>query len=199
MMSRSPSLPFRNDPPPRGAGATTPQPGAPLTLVERAGADKLVVGVADLAVSRDAGRTIITYALGSCIGVTVYDPVAKVGGMLHFMLPESSVSVEKAAANPAMFGDLGIPLLFEKVALLGAKRERLVVCAAGGAEVLADDGHFRIGNRNRTILRKIFWKQNLLLAADDTGGQHSRTMSMRLSDGVIAIRAQGKESTLWPR
>ncbi|MCE2882839.1 MAG: chemotaxis protein CheD [Planctomycetaceae bacterium] len=193
-MSRIPATPLRTAVPPAAP------PAAPVagTLGRVADADRVVVGVADLAVSRDATKSIITYALGSCIGVTVYDPVAKVGGMLHFMLPESSVSKEKAAANPAMFGDLGIPLLFEKVIAAGAKRERLVVCAAGGAEVLADDGHFRIGNRNRTILRKIFWKLNLLLAADDTGGQHSRTLTLRLADGSISIRAQGKETPLWP-
>lgn len=188
-------------------------PGSPSTLasvaakddpsrllgMDRNARERLVVGVADLAVSKDSSKSIVTYALGSCIGVTVYDPVAKVGGMLHFMLPESTVSPEKAAANPAMFGDLGIPMLFQKVIEAGARRERLVVCAAGGAEVLADDGHFRIGHRNRTILRKIFWKQNLLLAADDTGGQHSRTMSLKLADGSIQIRAQGKDSSLWPR
>lgn len=179
-MSRTPSIPLKPEP-------TRPTDG-----------DKIVVGVADLQVSRDPSKSIITYALGSCIGVTLYDPVAKVAGMLHFMLPESSVSVEKAAANPAMFGDAGLPILFDKVLAAGAKRERLVVCAAGGAEVLADDGHFRIGNRNRTILRKIFWKLNILLAADDTGGQHSRTMTIRLSDGQIHLRSQGKETILWP-
>ncbi len=175
-------------------------PSTPIktSLVRPAEGDKVVVGVADLAVARDASKSIITYALGSCIGVTLYDPIAKVGGMLHFMLPESSVSIEKAAINPAMFGDVGLPILFNKVLEAGAKRERLIVCAAGGAEVLADDGHFRIGNRNRTVLRKIFWKLNLLLASDDTGGQHSRTMTIRLSDGQIAIRSQGKESQLWP-
>jgi chemotaxis protein CheD len=160
--------------------------------------DKIVVGVADMAVARDANKSIVTYALGSCIGVTLYDPVAKVAGMLHFMLPESTVSPDKAAINPAMFGDAGLPLLFQKVLDAGARRERLIVCAAGGAEVLADDGHFRIGNRNRTVLRKIFWKLNLLLASDDTGGQHSRTMTLRLIDGQISIRSQGKDSFLWP-
>jgi len=179
-MSRSPTFPVKSDPPKLGD------------------TDKIVVGVADLAVSRDPNKTIITYALGSCIGVTLYDPVAKVAGMLHFMLPESTVSPEKAAANPAMFGDAGVPLLYQKVLDAGARRERLIVCAAGGAEVLADDGHFRIGNRNRTILRKLFWKLNLLLAADDTGGQHSRTISIRLSDGLINVRTQGKENILWP-
>jgi len=180
-MSRTPSIPLRPE------------------TARAAEGDKIVVGVADLQLSRDSSKSIITYALGSCIGVTLYDPVAKVGGMLHFMLPESTVSVDKAAANPAMFGDLGLPILFDKVVAAGAKRERLVVCAAGGAEVLADDGHFRIGSRNRTVLRKILWKLNILLAADDTGGQHSRTLSLRLADGAIQIRSQGKESTLWPR
>ena len=65
--------------------------------------------------------------------------------------------------------------------------------------MLADDGHFRIGSRNRTVLRKILWKLNILLAADDTGGQHSRTMTLRLADGSIALRSQGKDSALWPR
>ncbi len=194
-MSRSPSLPFRSDP---------PRPGDPLKpfstqpRCDAAPGDKIVVGVAALAVGSDPSKSIITYALGSCIGVTVYDPVAKVAGMLHFMLPESSVSAEKAQANPAMFGDLGIPLLFDRVTAAGARRDRLIVCAAGGAEVLADDGHFRIGNRNRTILRKIFWKQNLLLSADDTGGQHSRTLTLRISDGLTMVRTQGKETQLWP-
>jgi chemotaxis protein CheD len=184
-MSRIPSIPLKHEPRPESPRSTE--------------GDKLVVGVADLQVSRDASRSIITSALGSCIGVTLYDPVAKVGGMLHFMLPESTVSADKAAANPAMFGDLGLPILFDKVLAAGAKRERLIVCAAGGTEVLADDGHFRIGSRNRTLLRKILWKLNILLAADDTGGQHSRTLTLRLADGTISIRSQGKDSTLWPR
>lgn len=189
-MSRIPAVPPR----------ATPPSGAPgLSITERAALDKIVVGVADLAVTRDPKKSIVTYALGSCIGVTLYDPIAKVGGMLHFMLPESTVSQDKAAANPAMFGDLGIPLLHQKMLEAGAKKERLIVCAAGGAEVLADDGHFRIGNRNRTILRKILWKLNLLLSAEDTGGQNSRTLALRIEDGAISMRVQGKESMLWPR
>jgi chemotaxis protein CheD len=158
---------------------------------------KIVVGVADMAVARDAGKPIITYALGSCIGVTLFDPVAKVGGMLHFMLPEGKTSPEKAAANPAMFADTGIPLLFNNAYKLGASRARLIVCAAGGAEILAEDGHFRIGARNRTMLRKIFWQNNILLSADDTGGTQSRTVTLSLKDGTVTVRSQGKESVLW--
>lgn len=156
------------------------------------------VGIADMAVTRDPNAKLITYALGSCIGVTLYDPVARVGGMLHFMLPNSKTNEAKAAEKPGMFGDIGIPLLFKAAYDLGARKERLIVCAAGGAEVIDDDGQFRVGSRNRTILRKLFWKNNILLAADDTGGSISRTMSMSVADGVVTIRTKGTERVLWP-
>jgi chemotaxis protein CheD len=161
-------------------------------------AGKIVVGVADLVVSDDPAATIVTYALGSCIGITVFDPIAHVGGMLHYMLPTAELNQTKADARPGMFGDVGIPLLFRSVYELGARKERLVVCAAGGAEVLAAEGAFKIGSRNRTLLRRILWKNHVLLAADDTGGNASRTMSLRLGDGQVAIRSQGQDRTLWP-
>ena len=157
-----------------------------------------VVGVADLAVLRGPGVEIITHALGSCIGVTIFDPVTKVGGLLHFMLPDSTINEEKANGNPAMFADTGIPILFKKAYELGAKKENLIVCAAGGAEVLSDGGHFKIGSRNRTVLRKIFWKNNVLLSADDTGGNNSRTLHLSLTDGTVTVRNKGNGVILWP-
>jgi chemotaxis protein CheD len=159
---------------------------------------KVVVGVGDMVISNDPGALLVTYALGSCIGVTIYDPVARVGGLLHFMLPTSETNKEKAAANPAMFGDSGVPLLFKACYEKGAVKDRLVVCAAGGAEILADESHFKIGSRNRTLLRKLFWKNNVLLAADDTGGTSSRTLSLNMADGSVMIRSQGSERVLWP-
>src|SRR5882724_8220566 len=92
-----------------------------------------VVGIADMAVSADPRVQIITYALGSCLGLCVFDPVARVGGMLHLMLPQGSLSPEKAAANPLMFADTGIPKLFLGAYALGAKKERMIVVVAGGA------------------------------------------------------------------
>ena len=158
---------------------------------------KIVVGVADCAVANDPTAEIITYALGSCIGVTAYDPVAKVGGMLHFMLP-TALDEAKGKEKPAMFGDTGIPLLFRSLYALGAEKDRLIVCAAGGAEVLDDNGHFRVGPRNRTILRKLFWKNNILLSADETGGNISRTVRINLADGAVTVRHRSKEWQIWP-
>ncbi len=175
-----------------------PPPRTEMTLGTTTDAERITVGVADLQASRDASRTLVTYALGSCIGVTVWDPILRAGGMLHFMLPEGALNATKSVENPFMFGDTGFSLLLERVLAFGARRDRLVICAAGGAEILADEGHFRIGSRNRTLLRKILWKHGMLLSADDTGGSHSRTLSLRLCDGATLVRSQGKERSLWP-
>ena len=83
----------------------------------------LIVGISDIKVSNNVNDVIVTYALGSCIGVVVYDPMAKVGGMLHYMLPDSTLDQNKAKNNPAMFADTGIPLLFKTCYKLGAEKE----------------------------------------------------------------------------
>lgn len=159
---------------------------------------RIVVGIADMALTNDLEGTLVTFALGSCIGVTIYDPVAKVGGMLHLMLPQASCNPEKAQKLPCMFADTGVPLLFKKAYELGAAKERMIVCAAGGAEILADDSNFKIGTRNRTILRKLFWKNNVLIAAEDTGGNNSRTMTLHMQDGQVTIKSKSEERALWP-
>ncbi len=167
-------------------------------LNQRSAEDKIVIGVADMAVSNDPGKMLITYALGSCIGVTLFDPVAGVAGLLHFMLPSPKGKAEGTEVNPAMYASTGIPMLFKSAYELGAKKENMIVCAAGGAEILEDNGHFKVGSRNRTTLRKIFWKNNILLSADDTGGSSSRTLFVTVGDGAVTIRQKGKERSLWP-
>lgn len=160
---------------------------------------KITVGVADLMVTAEPSTTLITYALGSCIGVTLYDPIMQVAGMLHFMLPSPKENKDSSEINPAMFASTGIPLLFKRAYELGACKENLIVCAAGGAEILEDNGFFKVGTRNRTILRKMFWKNNILLSADDTGGNFSRTMSLSVASGEVEIRTKGKVRKLWPQ
>lgn len=166
---------------------------APLRLRERK------VGVADLVVSKDPGDRLITYALGSCLGVAVHDPVAGVAGLLHLMLPESSIDPVKGEHQPAMFVDTGVPLLFKSCYQLGARKERMIVKVAGGAHAAAnpDDDRFQIGKRNFVALRKIFWKNGVMLTASDVGGaQTSRTMWIDVSTGAVALKIAGVESTL---
>jgi chemotaxis protein CheD len=156
----------------------------------------VIVDIADLRVSADPRTQLVTYSLGSCIGVAVYDPEIRVGGMIHYMLPESGISPDKAKANPAMFGDTGIPLLFRSLYELGALKKRMVVKVAGGSSLLDDKGTFSIGKRNYVILRKLFWKNGVLIDAEDVGGSASRTLRLDLATGRVTIKSQMKEVEL---
>lgn len=158
----------------------------------------IVVGVADFAVGRAPGhRRITTFALGSCIGVTMYDPALRIGGMLHFMLPQPGSDTAQADQRLGMYATTGVPTLLRKLQDLGYRRERAVVCVAGGAEVLNDTSVFAIGQRNRTILRKMFWKDGTAVAAEDTGGGLARTLSLDLCSGDVRIRTRNGERVLW--
>ena len=152
---------------------------------------KLIVGIADMLVSKDPGSALITYSLGSCIGVALYDPVAKVGGLLHFMLPDSQIDAEKAKKNPWMFADTGIPLLFREAYKLGGEKQRMVVKVAGGAQIMDESGYFNIGKRNYMVLRKILWKNNVLIAAESVGGSVNRTLTLELSTGKVWVKTSG--------
>ena len=152
----------------------------------------LVVGVADMKLSSDPGSVLVTYSLGSCIGLAIYDPVAKVGGLLHYMLPESSLDKVKAQKNPYMFGDTGIPLLFKSAYKYGAKKNRLKVIVVGGAQILDQEGLFNIGKRNYTLLRKMFWKNNVMIDYQDIGGNTNRTLKIDISNGQAWLKTLGK-------
>jgi chemotaxis protein CheD len=153
----------------------------------------LIVGISDIKVSNNAGDVIITYALGSCIGIVVFDPIAKVGGMLHYMLPESSLDQNKARENPEMFADTGIPLLFKSCYKLGADKKRMVVKAAGGASILDDTNFFRIGQKNIMAMRKIFRKNNVMIDKEDIGLNYNRTVRLEISTGKVFVRTSGGE------
>jgi len=156
--------------------------------------NRIVVGISDLKVSGNIEDALITYALGSCIAVAVYDPMVKVGGLLHFMLPNSTLDLNKSKATPGMFADTGIPLLFKSCYRLGAEKKHMIVKIAGGANILDNSSYFRIGQKNITASRKIFWKNNVLIDGEDTGGNHNRTVSLDISTGKVVIK---NSSRIW--
>ncbi len=151
----------------------------------------IVVGVADMKVSNEPGVVLVTYSLSSCTGLAIHDPVAQVGGMLHYMLPESSLDGRKAKKNPYMFGDTGIPLLFKEAYKLGAKKNRLRVIVVGAAQILDQKGLFNIGKRNYTVLRKLFWKNNVMTDFEDVGGNVNRTLRLEIETGQAWLKISG--------
>ncbi|MDM8535227.1 chemotaxis protein CheD [Desulfobacterales bacterium HSG17] len=154
---------------------------------------KQIVGVADMKVSNNTGESIITYSLGSCIGLVLYDPVVKVAGMLHYMLPESSLDKDKARAKPYMFADSGIPRLFKSVYQLGGVKQRIKIYAAGGAEILDQKGFFNIGKRNYMALKKIFFKNNVMINKQNVGGNVNRTVRIEIATGDIFVKTSGSK------
>jgi chemotaxis protein CheD len=157
----------------------------------------LVVGISDCKVSRDPDTVLVTYALGSCIAVTVYDPITKVGGMLHYMLPESAMDPSKAQQNPCMFADTGIPRLMQAVQAAGGDSRRMVVRLTGGAQVLDHQGTFQIGKRNYLAAKRILWKAGILISAEAVGGEVSRTTRLEVATGQMWVReAAGIEREL---
>ncbi len=142
-------------------------------------------------ISNDLNDTIITYSLGSCIGLVIYDSIAKVGGMLHYMLPDSTIDKDKARAKPFMFADTGIPRLFKQTYTLGAKKQRMKIYIAGGAEILDQKGLFNIGKRNYMALKKMFFKNNVMIEKQNVGGNVNRTIRLEIATGDIYVKTSG--------
>lgn len=149
----------------------------------------VTVGVSDMKVSDNQGDTLITYSLGSCLGLSLYDPRTRTGGLLHSMLPFSKIAPEKCRENPFMFTDAGVQAFLQELFDRGAKRGNLVAKVAGCAQLQDEKGFFRIGERNYAVLRKVLWKNDILIAAEDIGGSISRTVSLEISTGRTRIRS----------
>jgi len=152
----------------------------------------IVVGISDCRVSNEPESTIVTYGLGSCIAVIAYDPLRKIGGMLHYMLPESSLDPKKAAGNPCMFADTGIPLLFDQVRACGADPRKMSVRLVGGAQVLDPANVFGIGRRNYLAAKKILWKLGAFISHEAVGGELSRTVRLDVGTGRSWLREGSK-------
>jgi len=157
---------------------------------------RILVDISDAAVSREPGDVLATYSLGSCIGVAVYDPQAKIGGLLHYQLPESKLDSAKAAANPYMFADTGMVKMINNMLVIGAIKKRLKVRIAGGASMNTGPKGFDIGKRNYLAIRKILWKNGLFIDGEDIGGSSPRNMYLNVEDGSLTIRCVGIEKKL---
>lgn len=147
-----------------------------------------IVGVSEMKVSGCDGDMIVTHSLGSCIGVSIHDPHARVGGLLHFQLPLSRENPDRARENPFMYADTGIPLLFKAAYNLGANKGRIIVKVAGGARVLDNNNFFNIGQRNYIAMKKIFWKNGVFIQSEDVGGDQWRTMNLEVGTGRVTIK-----------
>ncbi|RDU22408.1 chemotaxis protein CheD [Anaerosacchariphilus polymeriproducens] len=150
------------------------------------------VGMADFKVGR--GPDIVTtLGLGSCVGIALYDPVTKIGGLVHIMLPDSTKI--RHNSNKAKFADTGIHQLIDEMKKLGAGESRLVAKLAGGAQMFEFNVTNEIGNigqRNVVASKEILGKCNIRILAEDTGLNYGRTVELYCDTGDFLIKSVGK-------
>jgi chemotaxis protein CheD len=152
---------------------------------------ELKVGIGDMKFTRGEGR-IITYALGSCIGISFYDPAIKLGALLHIMLPERQSPTDSSLFK---YADTGIQETLRKLRAFGMMKSRMVVKIAGGAKMCAIQGNASFGNigeRNAAKVKQILREEGLRLVAEDTGGTYARTMVVDVTTGKVTIKSFGK-------
>ena len=156
----------------------------------------ILIGIGEMKISTDPSVVLAAPNLGSCLGISIFDPVKKVGGMIHCLLPLSKSDPEKARSKPYLYVDTGVTSMLEQLFEAGANRKSLEICFAGGAEINEAANSFRIGKKNITVCRKFLWKNNLLIKSQDVGGGSSRTISLAIGTGEVMLKTQGKESKM---
>ena len=150
------------------------------------------VGMADYKVGKNPS-SLISYGLGSCVGIAVYDPVSKVGGLAHIMLPDSKQA--RASDNPAKFADTALPLMLEDMLKMGAQKGRITAKIAGGAQMFAFANAtdiMRVGERNADAVKAKLKQMDVRLIAEDTGGNYGRTVELNLENGIYYIKTIDK-------
>jgi len=149
---------------------------------------EVVVGVGDCRIARYPTASIATYALGSCLAVIAFDWKARLGGLLHVMLPDSAIDHSKALTNPFLYVDTGVSELFRRLDKKGSPLNSIRCCIVGGASMMADQAHFETGKRNYLALKKAFWRLGMFVDCEDVGGTESRSVRLDLATGRIELR-----------
>lgn len=159
------------------------------------GGQQIVVSISDMKFSTRHEDVLVTFSLGSCLGVTVYDPQLRIGALLHALLPDGSASPRRLAGNPYMFVRSGVRSMLARLEGLGAERRRLVIKAAGGADMRGDT-LFRTGMRNLEAFTDVLREERLTLQGSECGGTIPRTLYLHLSTGEVLVKTFGRQRSI---
>lgn len=157
--------------------------------------EKQVIGIADMKMAKGSG-TLITYALGSCIGICLYDSLTKIGALIHIMLP---LNMETNRTNPMKYADTGIRETLKKMEAMGASKMRITAKIAGGAKMFEIAGGGSLGNvglRNIESVHLMLKREGIRLLKEDVGGTVARTVLFDVADGTAYVRSHGRPDTI---
>ncbi|MEE8413129.1 MAG: chemotaxis protein CheD [Dehalococcoidales bacterium] len=152
------------------------------------------VGLGEVTVSKDPLKNLACFGLGSCISLCACDPVAKVAGMAHIVLPQSKPGTGDRAATK--YADIAVPILFEDMSKSGALKSNIIVKLVGGAQMIQTAGFSNIldmGNRNLEATRQVLKKEGVRITAEDIGGSQGRSVWLSVATGEVMVRTAGKE------
>ena len=152
----------------------------------------IIIGIGEMVITSNPRDMIVIPNLGSCLGVIAYDPIVKIGGGIHCLSPLSTAEPDKAKISPTTFVDIGVPLFLNELIKAGASKHKILIVAAGCASINDPNNIFEIGKKNHTVFRRLMWKNNLLITAEEIGGGYPRTMHLKLDKGMISVTSQGK-------
>ncbi len=154
------------------------------------------VGLGEKAVSRSPEDVLVAYGLGSCLGITMIDPITKVAGLVHAVLPKASDGTGFLESNPYKYVESGIESLITDLVGLGATRSRLIVRITGGANMLISAGlsqSFNIGTRNIEIARSTLTRLKMPITAAEVGGHTGRTVRVYVAESRVTVRVIGEK------
>jgi chemotaxis protein CheD len=155
---------------------------------------RILIGVGDLAVSRNLGAVLSTYALGSCIGVAAYDPVARAGGMIHLMLPDSGIAPDRVPKQPALFADTGLALFLKSLGSLGSRPADLRLLVAGGASLFGGPDPYKIGERNARVTLEFLGNRGFAARHTLVGGGVNRALHLDMATGIVTLKTPQEEA-----
>ncbi len=153
--------------------------------------NQVTIGISEMSIGKD-DTFLITVGLGSCVGIALYDPLTKIGGLSHIMLPDSTQIRNRGRMNPGKFANTAIPILLEHMIKAGASKYRIVAKIAGGAQMF-NFSRFDVGKRNVEAVKAYLRKNNIPIKAEDTLGNKGRTIFLNCSDGVLIVKQIGNE------
>ena len=158
---------------------------------------QIIVDMADMKAAKDEAGMLCSNILGACGAVAIYDPEARVGGLLHYLLPESRINTQRAMANPYLFADTGIPMLFRSAYKLGAQKERIICKLAGGCNVLSPDDAWTLGTDNHRVAEEVLLRNGVVVSGKHVGRWDSLRMMLNLADGSVRVAlSRGEEVEL---
>lgn len=152
------------------------------------------VGMSQMELSSKPGTVLTAPSLGSCIGLAIYDPVAKIGGMAHIVLPDSAKNTKETEAL-GKYADTAVPEMLSKIISMGANKKNLIIKIAGGAQMFnlqQGSNVLNIGLRNTLAVKTALSKEGLEVLKSDTGGNKGRTFKLDVQTGIFSVKVIGQ-------